>query len=61
MNKTATTVRKKISKPFKVVGTMSWVNVKLGAYKSMFEANKAIEEFKSRKIYTNLRVEEVTV
>lgn len=54
-------LKKKIKKPFKVVGKMTWIDVKLGAYKTKTEANKAIQEFGNRKIYTNLRVEDAIV
>jgi hypothetical protein len=48
---------KKAVNKFKVVGLMSWVPVKLGRYKDIKEAEKAVKTFEEKKLYTDLRVE----
>ena len=45
----------KMKKPFRVFGTMGWLEATLGNYKNAAEAQTAIDSFEKKKIYKNLR------
>ena len=45
----------KMKKPFRVFGTMGWLEATLGNYKNASEAQTAIDSFEKKKIYKNLR------
>ena len=41
----------KMKKPFRVFGTMGWLEATLGNYKNASEAQTAIDSFEKKKIY----------